>query len=314
MGKVALYYKYVFIENPKQIMKWQRRLCQRLELTGRILIANQGINGTVAGSESAIDGYINAMNKHELFGGIDFKIDEGGNELFPKLRTVVRDEIVTFGTAGKEARIENTGTHLSPEQTHDLISTNKNLVILDARNTYESKVGAFTNAIIPPIENFRDLPQFIDANEELFKGKDVLMYCTGGVRCELATAYLNQKNIASNVYQINGGIVRYTEKFPEGHFRGKNYVFDGRVAVRINNDVIGHCEVCGASNDDLTNCINVKCNKQYIACPTCLTSLGNTCSSVCHELVTTQAVSVRTQPKKVTLTHEQTHPQQCQFI
>lgn len=314
MGKVVLYYKYVHIENPKQIMKWQRRLCQRLELTGRILIGQQGINGTVAGSDNAVEGYIQAMNKHDLFGGIDFKLDEGGSELFPRLRTAIRDEIVTLGVSPDKARIEHTGVHLTPEETHEMISSNKDLVILDTRNTYETKIGTFKGALIPPIENFRDLPEYIDNNEELFAGKEVLMFCTGGIRCELATAYLNQKNIAKKVYQIEGGIVRYTEKFPDGYFRGKNYVFDGRVAVKINDDVIGSCEICGVSNDDLTNCINVMCNKQYIGCPACLEKLGNTCSPACHELVTNEAVSVRTQPKKVTLAHEQHHPKQCQFI
>lgn len=305
MGKIALYYKYVDIEYPKQIMKWQRKLCKRLGLTGRILIGHQGINGTVGGDEKALHGYIQAMNKHPLFGGIDFKINDGGSEFFPRLRTAIRNEIVTLGVGKDQATIENTGVHLTPDQTHEMIADNKELVILDTRNTYETKVGTITNAIIPPIENFRDLPKYIDENEDLFKNKEVLMFCTGGIRCELATAYLNQKDIAKKVYQIEGGIVRYTEKYPNGYFRGKNYVFDGRVTVRINDDVIGNCEVCGIANDDITNCVNVLCNKQYLACPDCLNKLENTCSAKCHELVKTNAVQVRTKPKKVTSTHEQ---------
>jgi predicted sulfurtransferase len=313
MGKIALFYKYVKIEYPKQILKWQQKLCEKLNLTGRILLAHEGINGTIAGSDEQIDGYIKALQKHELFKDIDFKINPGEKNFFPKMRIAIREEIVTLGVGADKAKIENTGVHLTPEETHNFINKNKELVILDTRNTYESKIGAFRGAILPNIENFRDFPGYIDANQELFKDKEVLMYCTGGVRCERATAYLKEKNIAKEVYHILGGIQRYTESFPDGHFRGKNYVFDGRVSVRINNDIVGLCDVCSVKNDDITNCINVRCNKQFIACPQCLISLENTCSTSCHTLIKNKEVAIRIKPKKVNNNAQQHPTTSCSF-
>ena len=266
MGTILLYYKYVDIEYPEAIKKWQLELCKELGLTGRIILAHEGINGTVAGEDEAAEKYITAMNEHPLFGGMDFKKSEGGSEVFPKLKVSVKEEIVRLGVDPKKVTVKDGGIHLTPDEVHELISNPpKDFVILETRNQYESAVGGFRGQLDPKINNFRELPQYIDENLDKFKDKEVLMQCTGGVRCERATAYLAQKNVAKKIYQIEGGIVRYAEKYPDGHFRGKNYVFDKRVTVKINDDILGTCYLCDKACDDYYNCLNALCNKHYIA-------------------------------------------------
>ena len=189
----------------------------------------------------------------------------------------------------------NGGKHLSPQQVHDLLQNPpKNLIILDGRNDYEARIGKFVDAIVPPINNFREFPEYIDKNQDLFKNKKVFMYCTGGIRCERASAYLKSKGVAEEVYQLSGGIHRYAEEFPNGYFRGKNYVFDDRIAMTVNDDILSNCDQCQILCADFTNCINSKCNEQYIACQECLTKFNNCCSIICQNLVASKDVPVRT--------------------
>jgi len=294
MNKIILFYKYIDIQYPKQIMKWQQELCQKLQLKGRILISNEGINGTLGGSMQNIDDYKESMNSHELFNNIDFKESSGGPECFPRLSVKVRNEAVSLGIPYDQLTPRNAGQHLNPQQTHDLITQNPtDLVILDARNDYEWEVGRFTNAITPDIENFRDLPQYLDQNLDQFKDKQVLMYCTGGIRCERASAYLNEKNVAKKVYQMDGGIHRYAEQYPDGFFRGKNYVFDSRITVKINNDILGSCALCSLPCDDYHNCLNASCNKHFICCTNCINIYAKTCSKNCQSLIEENKVCLR---------------------
>lgn len=299
MGKIILYYKYIQIEDPVELIKSQRELCEQLGLKGRVLIAGEGINGTLGGSEKSIELYKKCMLEQDMFSDIDFKESPGDADHFPKLKILLKKEIVNLGLPA-EINAKNGGIHLDPQNVHELIESKKtNLVILDTRNDYESRIGYFENALLSNTENFRDFPKFVDDNLEQFKDKEVLMYCTGGVRCERASAYLKTKNIAKEVYQIKGGIHRYIEQFPEGYFRGKNYVFDGRIAVKANDEILANCELCNANYDSYTNCINAECNKQIIVCPTCIESYHNTCSKKCLELVNERSVVVRVIPKKV---------------
>jgi predicted sulfurtransferase len=293
MSKIVLFYCYTYFEYPERILKWQRQICQNLGLTGRIIIAHEGINGTVAGSDQAIETYKSILRKHPQLADMDIKESAGDQSCFPRMRIVVKNEIVNLGLK-ETARIENTGVHLTPEQTHTLLTNRpQDLVILDTRNKCESAIGLFTDAIKADIEHFRDLPAYIDQHIDLFKDKEVLMYCTGGVRCERATAYLKELGVSKEVYQIEGGIHRYVEQYPDGHFRGKNYVFDGRIAVRVNDDVLGTCYTCSAPCDEYTNCLNAKCNRHYIACKNCLEQYVNCCSTTCKTLVSTQQVQRR---------------------
>jgi predicted sulfurtransferase len=306
MGKILLFYKYIDIDKPEAIMAWQRELCQALGLKGRIIIAHEGINGTVGGTIEATERYKQAMLNHELFNDVDFKESNGGAEYFPKLQIKVKNEIVCLRLDTQEVSYKNAGKHLTPKEAHKLIeSSPEDLVVLDGRNNYESKIGTFENAITPDINNFRDFPEYIDKNLDQFKDKQVLMFCTGGIRCERASAYLKLKGIAKDVYQIKGGIHRYTEEFPDGYFRGKNYVFDARIAMKVTDEILAQCEVCCTIYDEYTNCVNAECNKQIIVCQTCIKTYHNTCSEKCLNLVKASQVNVRIKPNKL-ITENQT--------
>lgn len=299
MGKVLLFYKYTTFEYPKRILKWQTKLCNELGLTGRIIIAQEGINGTLGGSDSATERYKQIMSKHPLLGDMDIKESTGNANCFPRLRIVIKNEIVHLGLPHK-AQIANTGVHLTPGQTHTLL-TNKpdDLIILDTRNAHESAIGAFKDALKADITYFREFPDYIDKHLDTFKDKQVLMYCTGGIRCERATAYLKEKGVAKEVYQIKGGIHRYVEEYPDGHFRGKNYVFDGRIAVPVTEDILSNCSLCNVACDNYNNCLNAACNKHYIVCQTCLEQYHQCCSAACKELIVLQKVKPRTPYAKV---------------
>ena len=296
---IILFYKYIPIQNPQAIMHWQKELCTKLGLKGRIILATEGINATLGGAQPMVQEYIQAMNAHELFADIDFKESSGNADYFPRLRIVVKKEIVRLDLDTDHYTAQTGGQLLEPHEAHELIKNNKNLLLLDGRNKYESNIGTFTGAMRPPIENFRELPGYIDQNVDQFKDKEVLMFCTGGIRCERASSYLQSKGVAKKVYQIKGGIHRYIEQFPDGYFRGKNYVFDARVAVPANDDIIGSCDICTTKADDIINCINSFCNKQFIGCAPCVDQLGNTCSQACNTLVMTNAVPIRTKFKKM---------------
>lgn len=299
MGKILLFYLYTSVENPEEIRLWQKELCTKLALTGRIILAHEGINGTLGGSRESAEQYKKEMLNHPLFAAIDFKESDGDAHHFPRLRIVIKKEIVNLGLDPITINAQNGGVHLTPQQTHELLNNKpENLVVLDGRNYYEARVGKFTDAITPEIQNFRDFPEYIDNNVEIFKDKTVLMYCTGGIRCERASAYLKSKGVTKEVYQVAGGIHRYVEQFPEGHFRGKNYVFDGRITQKITNDILATCDTCATSCDEYTNCINAACNKQIILCDPCIAATSNTCSEQCDILVKSGQTNIRILPKK----------------
>lgn len=301
MGTILLYYKYVKIQYPAEIHKWQKELCTKLGLTGRILLAHEGINGTVGGTDEATQEYIKAMNAHPLFGNIDFKTAPGSSLDFPRMKISIKNEIVRLGIDPNELTVADTGKHLTPTQTHDLLSNPpQDLVILDTRNNYESVVGTFKNAITPDIKTFRQFPQYIDENIDQFKDKTVLMFCTGGVRCERATAYLNKKKVSKEVYQIEGGIHRYIEQFPDGFFRGKNYVFDNRITVRANDDILSTCLNCPTPSDEYFNCLNALCNKHFTSCEKCILHFDRACSTKCQELIRSKQTPQRVPMQKTT--------------
>jgi predicted sulfurtransferase len=300
MGTIILFYKYVELANPESIKDWQKALCTKLGLTGRIILATEGINATLGGSRESVDRYIIAMNAHPDFGGIDFKESPGNADYFPRLRVVVKREIVNLGIDPRELPAANGAQHLTPAQAHELIAHKPDdLIILDGRNNYESRVGAFEGAILPTVATFREFPQYVEQHKDLFENKQVLMYCTGGIRCERASAYLKQHTNARAVYQIEGGIHRYAEHFPNGFFKGKNYVFDARVAAPISTDILTVCDWCPAPYDEYTNCINARCNKQIIMCPACEAREGTACSTACQILIRENKTRIRTKPTKL---------------
>jgi UPF0176 protein len=291
MYHVLLFYKFIDIENVDQVVKEHRQLCESLGLKGRILISDQGLNGTAAGTKEAIEAYKKAMNEHQYFSEIDFKESTCDFMPFPRLQVKEREEVITTGVKHR-INLSERGQHVDRDTFHQWLVDGEDMVILDLRNDYEWEVGRFRNAIRPPMKYFRDIKEqeVIDFYKQ-FKGKKIVMYCTGGIRCEPASAFLINECLGyENVYQLEGGVVKYAEKYAnDGFFEGKCYVFDERIMVDVdtspNAKVVGKCAICANSCDIYRNCANKYCNKHFIACDDCNTALTNTCSEECKDII-----------------------------
>jgi len=276
--QIILYYKYVHITDPEAEKARQKELCERLDLKGRIIVASEGINGTAEGTVENTEKYIEEMSKDTRFATMNWKRSVGTGNAFPKLSVKTRKEIVSLhledgaGVCDIDPN-QVTGKHLKAEELHEWIQTGKEFYIVDMRNAYEFKVGHFENSILPAMENFRDLPKVVEQIKHL-KDKTVLTVCTGGVRCEKASGFLITQGF-TDVYQLENGIVTYMEKYPNEDFKGKLYVFDGRVAMGFYTDdpkheVIGKCDECGETSENYVNCSNPVCHRHFIACPKCI--------------------------------------------
>ncbi len=281
MFKVLLYYKYVDLADPKQFREDQFELCSRLGLKGRILIGSEGLNGTIGGDEEGINEYMKVTATYPEFNDIEWKISYSEEEPFPKLRVVVRDEIVSLRTP---VSVKHKAPYIEPQDLRKVLDENGDeIILIDARNNYESKIGKFKNAITPDIDNFREWSEFVDSIEDL-KDKPIVTYCTGGIRCEKASAYLVEKGF-KNVRQLHGGIVRYGEETGGKDFEGSCYVFDSRIHVPVNSinpEIITECEHCNKKVARYINCCNAKCNKQFICCEECDVKFEGGCSKDCQ--------------------------------
>ncbi len=283
MQKIILYYKFVQVDDPVSVMFWQRNLCERLNLKGRIIIARQGINGTVGGHIDDVKQYIRDMNKHPLFKGIQYKWSDGQASDFPRLSVKVRDELVTLAP-DEEFDVFNSTKGLKPKAWHKYLQEHPDAIVLDARNDYESDIGAFKgkNVVKPKIKNFRDIKPELD---KLPKDQPVLTYCTGDIRCEYLSAYMKHKGF-DEVYHLDGGIVKYGQEFgDEGHWEGKCFVFDKRMNLAFSGDSldIGECVHCGDKTSNHENCANKICNRLVLVCKKCANR--DLCEQCAHAIV-----------------------------
>jgi len=287
--EILLYYKYAAIKNPEKFAAEQREFCVKHALTGRIIVAGEGINGTIEGATKDTKAYQKFLNGKKGFTKIHWKKSEGTGKAFPKLSVKVRPEIVSLSLVkSKDTDVDPrkmTGTHLKPEQLKKWFDKGEKFTIIDMRNEYEHKVGAFEGSVLPPIKNFRELPKVMPKLQKHANEK-VLTVCTGGVRCEKASGYLIKKGF-KDVYQLDGGIVSYMEKYPGKHFKGSLYVFDGRVTMAFpgEREVIGVCEKCGIKTESYADCTNANCRTQLLCCPHCISSDKAFCSTKCEVLV-----------------------------
>ncbi len=284
--QILLFYKYVPIENPVHEMRDQRRLCESLGLKGRIIIATEGINGTVEGTLAATEKYIKELEKDSKYQNIHWKKSIGTGSAFPKLSIRVREEIVSMHLHENDIKPWSvTGKYLTPEELHSWFENKEEFYIVDMRNDYEHRSGYFEGSILPPLTNYRDLPKLLPLLKDL-KDKKVLTVCTGGVRCEKASGFL-VSNGFSDVYQLHGGIVRYMEKYPNEHFKGKLYVFDQRILMGFNttdssHEIVGKCEKCSESSENYINCDTIGCHRHFILCKSCIESFGKICPKGCE--------------------------------
>lgn len=287
-------------------MEVQRLLCQKLGLKGRIIIAEEGINGTVEGLKGNTSKYIQEMKKDSRFSDIVFKKSEGTGSAFPKLFVRVRPEIVEGDLANLDVKPwEITGKYLSSEKLHEWIRSKKEFYIVDMRNDYEQISGYFEGSILSKMSQFRDLPKFVEKLKHL-KGKTIVTVCTGGVRCEKASGFL-VKNGFSDVYQLKDGIVSYMEKYPNEDFKGSLYVFDNRLIMGFNRDdpkreIVGQCMKCGKKSENYVNCAYDFCHLHFICCSECLFDDGNAyCREKCFEIKNSQKTRYKVQQKLIML-------------
>ncbi len=275
--KTILYYKFTPIADPEAIRLWQKTLCEKLNLKGRILLSEHGINGTLGGEIKDLKMYIKETKSFESFNSTAFKWGDGGRESFPKLSVKVREEIVSFGVANElkvnENGVVGGGKHLSPEGVHELVQERgDDVVFFDGRNEYEARVGKFKNAVVPKTRTSKDFVSELESGTyDDIKDKPIVTYCTGGVRCEILSSLMKNRGF-NEVYQIDGGIVKYGEKFgDDGLWEGSLYVFDGRMGQKFSDKAkdIGICVHCKSTTSRYTNCVVASCNKLMLVCEAC---------------------------------------------
>ncbi|WP_141993065.1 rhodanese-related sulfurtransferase [Bacillus sp. B4EP4a] len=265
--RVLLYYLYVPIENHEEFAAEHLAACKALELKGRILVAAEGINGTVSGTIEQTNKYMDMMKSDPRFDDIVFKIDEADGHAFKKMHVRPRNELVTLRLEEDINPNRTTGKHLSPKEFFEQMQ-DENAIVLDARNDYEFDLGHFRGAIKPEITNFRELPDWVRENKEMFEGKKILTYCTGGIRCEKFSGWLVEEGF-EDVSQLHGGIATYG-KDPEVQgelWDGQMYVFDERIAVPINQKehvIVGRDIYSGEPCERYVNCANPECNKKIL--------------------------------------------------
>lgn len=283
---VVIFYKFVKISDADIVRDEIYDFCSSLNIKGRVILGEEGINATLEGTRTAIDELKDFFEQSKYFKNLDIKSSKGDGRSFRRLSVKVRDEIVA-AKLGDEAVDPNelTGKYISAEDLDKLIYSGRDdYVIIDMRNDYECEVGYFKDSIKSEMENFRDLKKYIHKIKK-FKDKKVITVCTSGIRCEKASGYLIKKGF-KDVYQLEGGIQRYLEKYPNRGFLGKLYVFDERIVVSLGNDktVVGKCYSCGEKSENYSNCANIACHKQMIVCEKCLAVKNVFCSQNCEEV------------------------------
>ena len=281
--RILLYYRFTPIADPTAVMLWQRTLCESLGLRGRIIISRHGINGTVGGSLDSVKKYIRRTREFPGFNDMEFKWSAGSEQDFPKLSVKVREEIVSFGAAEElvvdDDGVVGGGTHLSPQQVNELVEdrsgSGEEVVFFDGRNAMEAQIGKFRDAVVPDVTTTHDFVDELDSGKyDDLKDRPVVTYCTGGIRCEVLSALMRNRGF-NEVYQIDGGIVRYGEQFGDaGLWEGSLYVFDKRMHMEFSPDAknLGACLHCGTATNTFHNCINGNCREMILLCDSCAAS------------------------------------------
>jgi len=283
------FYAYAQISNPTQFRNELFLAWNPLEVLGRIYVAREGINAQLSLPADNFYAFKEAIEVYDFMKGIRLNIAvEQDDHSFLKLTVKVRDKIVADGLEDETFDVTNIGVHLKAAAFNDLLE-DPDTIVVDMRNHYESEIGHFTTAIKPDVDTFREsLPSIEEQLSEHKQDKKILMYCTGGIRCEKASAYFKHRGF-ENVYQLEGGIIEYTRQVKaeglESKFIGKNFVFDHRLGERITDDIVSQCHQCGAPCDVHTNCVNEGCHLLFIQCETCKEKMEGCCSAECVNVI-----------------------------
>ena len=283
------FYQYFKIENPqsfrdKLFLEWNA-----LDVLGRIYVSFEGINAQLSVTSENFYALKDQLDSISFLKNIRLNVAiEHNNKSFLKLKVKIRNKIVADGLNDETFDVTNIGVHLNAEEFNEMLA-NPDTVCVDMRNHYESEIGHFDGAVTPNVDTFRASLDIIEEDlKENKEDKNLLMYCTGGIRCEKASAYYKHKGF-KNVFQLEGGIIEYTRQIKqegiENKFIGKNFVFDQRRSERITEDVVSNCHQCGKACDAHTNCANDGCHLLFIQCDACSEAMENTCSSDCQERI-----------------------------
>lgn len=284
--RVLLYYKYVHIEDHERYAAIHLGLCQQIGVKGRVRIASEGINGTISGTIEQTDAYMEALHADSRFSDMVFKIDETDGHAFKRLSVKPKKELVTFRLKEDIDPNELSGKRLSPRQFYEHLQRD-DVIVIDGRNDYEYDLGHFRGAIKPEVRTFREFPEWVRNNLSQYKDKKIVMYCTGGIRCEKLSGFFLREGF-KDVAQLDGGIVTYG-KDPEVKgrlFDGKCYVFDERISVPVNQveeTIVGRCYYCGRPEERYVNCANPECHFHHICCLDCEKANKRSCSDECRK-------------------------------
>lgn len=280
--KVISFYKYVSVDNPELLAKEHLNWCMVNGVKGKVYLAKEGINGSVFGDDKTTTKYKVQLKSYNIFNDIWFKETLTDTIAFTKMHVRVKPEIVNSRL--QNTRLENTAPKITPEQLLKFYEEKKDFIIVDARNWYESKIGRFKNAITPQITHFREWPKVVESLKE-HKDKTIVTYCTGGIRCEKASAYMKEQGF-KDVYQIDGGILNFIQKFPDTYWEGGMFVFDNRRVYEPNTKeemkYISNCHFCGKPTSYHINCHNLDCDKIIVCCHECKSKNEYCCSDECR--------------------------------
>ena len=278
MQKILLYYKFTPIADPVTMKLWQKSLCDSRHLNGRILISPHGINGTVGGDMDDLKAYIKATKQFDGFKNIVFKWSDGSRDDFPRMSVKARREFVGFQNSDSEFDVDENGVigggkHLKPHQVHELVEKyGDDVIFFDGRNEHEAKIGKFKNAIVPNTKTSRDFIDELESDKyDDIKNKKIITYCTGGIRCEVISAMMKKRGF-NEVYQIDGGIVKYGEAYgDDGLWEGSLRVFDDRMTIDFSDHAktIGRCSHCEGPTANFENCAWANCNDLVLICLNC---------------------------------------------
>ncbi|RAW01367.1 oxygen-dependent tRNA uridine(34) hydroxylase TrhO [Pseudochryseolinea flava] len=283
------FYKYHHITDPQNFRDALYKGLESFDVMGRIYVALEGINAQISVPESQLDNFKTYLYSIHWLDQVrlNIAVQDDGKSFF-KLKILVRKKIVADGLDDASFDVTDQGTHVDAK-TFNALADDPNTVIVDMRNHYESEVGHFKNAVRPDVDTFREELQVVEDLMKEHKDKQLLMYCTGGIRCEKASAWMKHQGF-KNVFQLNGGIIKYAQEVKaeglENKFIGKNFVFDERLGERISDDIIASCHQCGAPCDDHTNCKNDGCHLLFIQCKSCAEKFNGCCSPECAHVIT----------------------------
>lgn len=280
---VLAFYHFARIDDPLNEIAEHKTFFTDRDITSRIYISEDGINGQMSAAREDARAYMDWMHSRSPFENVEFKIHQYHEQVFPRKTVKYRKQLVALDLP---VDLTKRGEYVSPQRWREMLETVEEKVVIDVRNDYEWKVGYFKGAELPPCETFREFNDYADQLKEKIDPKKtpVMMYCTGGIRCEIYSSILKERGF-EQVYQLHGGVINYGLKEGNAHWLGKLFVFDDRLAIPISeepvSEVIGQCHHCQQPNDDYYNCANMDCNKLFLCCRSCLTTYEGCCCESC---------------------------------